>query len=293
MNKLPVIETIRAAYAFTFQHLGSIIGLIWLPMVIVSVAGFFALQNFLGAAIDFQGGSNPAALGPAALMMLAYLAVSLLLYAVMYSGVVQLALGTRQGGTVMHFALGAEEWRLFRALLALVGVAVLLLLAAMLTVMVASLALALAGVRPSTAQGNLLMVLAFYGVMVIVLPRFLVPLPAIAVAETGPAVRRAWTLTAGNFPALLAIAIAVFAPGIMIVQLVAVMTSGGGAAVAAGASEQALIIAAFQQQRATLPLASGVAFLVAPLTVGLVSGASVAIWRALSGSTAAPMVEDR
>jgi len=155
---------------------------------------------------------------------------------------------------------------------------------------VASLAIGLAGARPSAAQGNLLMVLAFYGVLGIVLPRFLMPLPAIAVAETGPALRRAWTLSAGNFPALLAIAIAVFAPGLVIVELVALMAPGGGAAVAAGASEQALVLAALQQQRATLPMASGVAFLVAPLTVGLVSGASVAIWRALSGdaSRAAP-----
>jgi hypothetical protein len=292
MNRLPVIETIRAAYAFTVQHLGSIIGLIWLPMVIVSVAGFFTLQNFLGAAIDFQGGSNPAALGPAALMMLAYLVVSLLLYAVMYSGVVQLALGTRPGGTVMHFALGAEEWRLFRALLALMGVAVMLLLAAMLTVMVASLALALAGVRPSTAQSGFLMMLAFYGVLGVVLPRFLVPLPAIAVAETGPALRRAWALSAGNYAGLLAIAIAAFVPGILVMQIAEALVPGGGA-IAAGASEQAQTIALLQQQRAALPIASGVAFLVAPLTVGLVSGASVAIWRALSGSAAAPMVEDR
>ena len=34
MTKIPVLDTIRAAYRFTFTHLGAIIGLIWLPMIL-------------------------------------------------------------------------------------------------------------------------------------------------------------------------------------------------------------------------------------------------------------------
>jgi hypothetical protein len=41
MKKIPVTQTIQAAYRFVFTHLGAIIGLIWLPMLLVTVLGFF------------------------------------------------------------------------------------------------------------------------------------------------------------------------------------------------------------------------------------------------------------
>ncbi len=284
MTKIPVLATIRAAYGFTFQNLGSIIGLIWLPMVVLSVTGFFALQNLFGAMIDYLRGSNPAAMGPAALMTLAYLVVVLLLYAVMYSAVTQLALGTRQGNTMMHFALGAVEWRLFRAFLALTGLVMLLMLAALLTATVAQLALSMGGLRPTETQSGLLMMFAFYGVMAIAVPRFLLLLPAVAAQGEDLAMRRAWALSAGNFAGLLAIAIAVFAPGLIIMQLAEMLVPGAGQA-AASAGQHAVMLAALEHQRATMPVASGIAFFIAPLTIGLVSGASVAVHRALAGDT--------
>ena len=32
---MPVVATIRDAYSFTLTHLGSVIGLIWVPMVLL------------------------------------------------------------------------------------------------------------------------------------------------------------------------------------------------------------------------------------------------------------------
>ena len=49
MKKIPVLATIREAYDFTFTHLGAIIGLIWLPMILITVIGFFVLQRFFDA----------------------------------------------------------------------------------------------------------------------------------------------------------------------------------------------------------------------------------------------------
>jgi len=46
MNKIPVGETIRFAYAFTFGEIGTIIGLIWIPTLINAVATFFALRAY-------------------------------------------------------------------------------------------------------------------------------------------------------------------------------------------------------------------------------------------------------
>ena len=51
MRKIPVLRTIAEGYAFTFGHLGTIIGLIWLPMVIVAIAGYFVMSIPLRAKI--------------------------------------------------------------------------------------------------------------------------------------------------------------------------------------------------------------------------------------------------
>ncbi|MEJ0044147.1 MAG: hypothetical protein WDM81_18895 [Rhizomicrobium sp.] len=40
MNKIPVGETIRFAYAFTFGEIGTVIGLVWIPLVINAVGAF-------------------------------------------------------------------------------------------------------------------------------------------------------------------------------------------------------------------------------------------------------------
>jgi len=40
MNKIPVGEAVRFAYEFTFRELGTIIGLIWVPMVALAVINF-------------------------------------------------------------------------------------------------------------------------------------------------------------------------------------------------------------------------------------------------------------
>src|SRR5256885_4893359 len=40
MTKLPVGSTIRHAYSFTFGELGTIIGLCWLPLVLIAILQF-------------------------------------------------------------------------------------------------------------------------------------------------------------------------------------------------------------------------------------------------------------
>ena len=123
MRRLPVLATIREAYDFTFANLGAIIGLIWLPMVLLTVGDFF-VSRYVAAqmAAGFQNDG--------ALAQLLFLPMQILLYAVVLVPVTQLALGQRQGGAMVHFGFGKPEWRLFRALLGLM----LLVLVAALTI---------------------------------------------------------------------------------------------------------------------------------------------------------------
>jgi len=283
MRRIEVVATIRDAYVFALANLGGVIGLIWVPMVLATIMGFFSLQRYYNDFIDAMASGNVAALGPSMLMMLGYLIAALLLYAVMFVAVVQLALGARSAPAVAHFAFGNLEWRMFRALLAFIGVVLVLVLPAFV---VSDAFFAVAGKGLPKSAGPALMLLTFYGVVLVAMPRFFVLLPTIAVAENAPVLRRAWTLSAGNFWRLLAVLLAVFGPILLLFTGLELVLAGRAPAQAAGGTEQMQMLAAIMRARDVLPMISGLGFLISPLVVGLLAGASVSVWRALKDEPA-------
>lgn len=174
MRRIEVVATIRDAYLFAITHLGGVIGLIWVPMVLATIMGFFSLQHYYNDFIDALASNNLTALGPSMLMMLGYLVAALLLYAVMFVAVVQLALGARAAPAVGHFAFGNLEWRMFRALLGFIGVILTLVLPAFV---VADAVFKVAGAGLPPAAGPALMLLVFYGVVLLAMPRFFCSCP--------------------------------------------------------------------------------------------------------------------
>jgi hypothetical protein len=272
MRRVPVIATIRDAYVFTATHLGGIIGLIWVPMVLATVMGFFSFQRYYTDFSDALVSSNTAALAPSLLMMLCYLVAALLLYAIMYVSVVQLALGARGAPAIAHFTFGNLEWRMFRAFLGFIGICLMVVVPVLV---VGAAALKAAGMQPVPAQ----LQLAIYAVIALAMPRFFALLPAIVVAENAQVLRRAWILSAGNFWRLLAVLLGVFGPIFILFNVLEVVLTGGGPTLSAENPEQMRLYVA--QARNVLPLISGLGFLVSPLIVGLFSGASVSAWRAL------------
>lgn len=283
MRRIEVVATIRDAYVFAVTHLGGVIGLIWVPMVLATIMGFFSLQRYYNDFIDAMASGNVAALGPSMLMMLGYLVAALLLYAVMFVAVVQLALGARSAPQVAHFAFGNLEWRMFRAFIAFIGVILALVIPAFV---VAQAVFALASSQLPQAAGPALMLLIFYGVILLAMPRFFVLLPTIAVAENAPVLRRAWMLSAGNYWRLLAVLLAIFGPILLLFTGLEVALSGHTPPPAAGTSEEMQLVAAIMRARDVLPLISGLGFLISPLLVGLFAGASVSVWRALKDEPA-------
>jgi len=277
MRRIPVIATIRDAYAFTATHLGGIIGLIWVPMVLATVMGFFSFQRYYTDFSDALISNNAAALAPSLLMMLCYLTAALLLQAIMYVAVVQMVLRARGAPAVAHFAFGNLEWRMFRAFIAFIGVCLMLMVPVLV---LGAAALKAAGMQPGPVQ----MGLALYGVIALAMPRFLALLPAVVVAENTPVLRRTWMLSAGNFWRLLAVLVAIFAPIFLLFNgLEMVLTSRGPALTGDDPERMRQAIA---QARNVLPLISGLGFLISPLIVGLFAGASVSAWRVLKEETA-------
>lgn len=273
MRRLPVIATIREAYDFTFANLGAIIGLIWLPMVIVTVAEFFVTQHYGTRVQEAMAAGNPNAAGPAALVLFFYMLSALALYAMMFTSVTQLALGQRQGGAMIHFTFGAVEWRMFRTLF---GVVLFLLLPYILfTLSTGSLTSGGATAQQGMAAVTSLLLLA--GVLYFAVRLTAVLLPVVVTEEKG-AVVRAWTLTVGNFWRLFGVMVAAVAPlSLMMMLALAFLLRDS---ITPGVTPSPEAVAAIRN--ANLPLTTGLSFLVAPLMIGLTVGASVFSFKALT-----------
>lgn len=277
MVRVPVVATIRDAYSFTINNLGGIIGLIWVPMLLLIVMFFFSMHRYYSDVIEVMNGGNASILGPTLLMMLGFVVAALLLQAIMYVSVVQLALGQRTAPAVAHFAFGPAEWRMFRAFLAFVGLLIAIIIP------VAMMGRVAMGSVGTASPQMLALVLVLYGVILLFMPRFFALLPAISVGETEPVLRRAWQLSAGNFGRLLLVLIAVFGPVFIVFGVLEMLLASQlpMPPIPAGATEKVQMVAAVTRAQKMLPFMSGLAFLIYPLIIGLFSGASVSAWRAL------------
>jgi len=288
MRRIPVVATIRDAYLFAATHLGGVIGLIWVSMVMLTIARYFTFYRFYNDFIDFMASGNAAQMGPTLLMMLGYLVAALLLYAVMFVAVVQLALGARTAPSYLHFAFGPLEWRLFRAFLAFAGL-MLLIGVAILFVVNTTFVLAPGVSKMNQPAISGVMALAMLGIGLVLVSRFLLLLPAIAVNESAPAMRRAWALSAGNVLPLLGVLLGVFLP-LAAVFVVIEIVLGQKTGVVTGATPQLQMISAVMQARQTLPLTCGLSFFFSPLIIALFASASVSSWRALKDAPTTEIV---
>ena len=284
MKKLPVLEIIKAAYSFVFTHLGSIIGLIWLPMVLITVAAFFVEQRYLDAAAGALLSNSPANLGSVTLGLICFFVAWLLFNAIMYVPVVQLALGQRKGGALIHFAFGPAEWRMFRAITSLVGF--LLLPALTIGLLVNSLLyFGLSGhalPAPAIIGMELLVLVAYLGLAYVGL-RFVFFLPAVAVQDDGPVLPRAWKLSAGNFWRIVAILVGSMAPVAVVAAIGQTLLEGPQSLMPGFSTSTAMAAAQLHIMSMNMPLTQGIGFLVAPLLLGLAAGASAASFTALQG----------
>jgi hypothetical protein len=196
MNKLPVGESIGFAYRFTFGQLGAIIGLIWMPMVVIAVLQF--LPYGLGDAALVPE-DNPTAYGAAQLRAILFLFITMLMYASIFVSVTQQALGLRHGNVLYHFGLGRAEFRMWGALLLLAAIATLLLLGIALV--------ATAGVAVAAKSGNGVvagpvesaLLLAGSCAFIFVITRLGFLLVPSTVVEKKLGLERSWKLSYGNF----------------------------------------------------------------------------------------------
>jgi len=196
VKKLPVGEAIRFAYHFTFGQLGTIIGLVWIPLVVIAVLQF--LPYGMGDAM-LSREDNAAAYGSAQLRAIIFMFVIVLMYACIFVSVTQQALGLRQGGAIYHFALGRTELRMWGTLLLLGAILTMLLLAIALltTVGVVAVAKSVDRALAGPVEDALLLIGACAVIFVAVRLGFLLA-PA-TVVEKKIGFESSWKLSRGNF----------------------------------------------------------------------------------------------
>src|SRR5271170_1539954 len=118
VEKIPVWRTIGRGYGFAFGNLATIIGLIWLPTVVLLAGGYFTIAHyFTGVLTALASGNRYAAYAGAGYFYL-YQIAALLFEAIITAPVMRQALGLRDKPASIHFALGLSELRTFLALLA-------------------------------------------------------------------------------------------------------------------------------------------------------------------------------
>lgn len=287
MNRLPIGETIRFAYQFALNQLGTIIGLIWIPMVAIAILRF--LPYGLGDN-TLSPESNPTAAGSAALRGIVFALASILLYASINVAVVRQALGLRKGPAIAHFALGAPEFRMWGAMMLLFAIVVVMMLgfglALAATIAVATLLHnpAIGGILalPVTIGGLCLLLVA-----IVRLGFLLVP---VTVVENKISFERGWLLTQGNFWRISAAMFVVTLP-LALVLLGSFVVLMGPQLAALAADMPKLTQQDFADKLqlivdSHITTIIGINLIVAPFSVGLTLGASAFGYKVLSAKPA-------
>jgi hypothetical protein len=305
VNKIPVWRTIGQAYGFTFGNLATIIGLIWLPLAILLVGGYFTISHYFdGVLTAIASGNRYAAYSGAGYFYL-YRIAGLLLEAVIAVSVMRLALGLRDKPAFVDFRLWLTELRMFAAFVALSLVLIAVEIAAFIAVLIAAVALGLtlrftgpiADVPAQTIAlyGVLALLAAFVATVLFAAIRLSFLLVAVTVSENRIDLIRVWELTRRNFWRVFLISICVGLPTWILyagVQLAVIGFVAGDATSVSPMSipfsgSVAAVAARMHQMLAWLPYLYGTWFLVRPLVLGLTSGAAAAAYRALVPAAAA------
>ncbi|HVV64638.1 MAG TPA: hypothetical protein VHC42_04165 [Rhizomicrobium sp.] len=233
MAKIPLERTIESAYRFGFTKFLSVLGVLWLPMLIVCalIAGVFWLAwgdlAHLHALRDMtmvteEGRPSPEMMGAiftavASVMRFAGLIflVVLIARAMVAVGVLRKALGLHEGPVFAYFSLGAPVWRMIGAMI----LATLIVVGVGIAVSIAvAIVFAVSGYTPQAAVWPIraLAIVAAALWMVYMCFRLFFFLPPVVVAENSIGIGRAWALGGGNFWRMLIVFIAVFLPVVIV-----------------------------------------------------------------------------
>lgn len=298
MSRIPVGATIAAAYRFVFGSFLTVLGVTWLPSVVMIVCSYVFTKMSLAAQ---QADPSAAASRQMLVELLPMQLVIFGMVAMMSAGVAQQALGLRTGPTRIYFSLDKPVWRLLGAylLVALAGVLGTIVLAIGTTILslIVGAGVYLAGLRNAITVSVLVTfdILTIYGVLFYALVRVAFLVTPITIAEGRISLRRAWAMGHRNFWRFVAVGLGVSAPIILAegVFLFTLMPHGflhfppPGASPAAGAAYHQMVLAQEAAAQATTLKYWYVYYpcslLMNTILFGLINGAQCFAYRTLTG----------
>jgi hypothetical protein len=213
MQKIPVLETVGETYGLAFGRYFLILGIIWLPLVVLAAAFYFIVVpvfrdfiSLIGHAKDIQA-MNTQMQGLNGRIWL-FDAAELVFYAVVSVGITREAFGLRKPPKFFYLRFGADELRVLGGYLMLIAVfmgvafvSVFAILIAAATGAALTAALADAGVHLTAQQlgvlGGLAIFVAVLALIYVVI-RLTYLLVPVTVAEHRFGILRSWELTRGN-----------------------------------------------------------------------------------------------
>lgn len=291
MNNLPVGETVRFAYGFTLRELGTIIGLIWVPMVALAVINF--LPYALGDTMPSPD-INPSAAGVIMLRGIGLWLISVLLSACIYVPVTRQALGLRTGTAFVHIALGRAELRLWGAYLLFMAILFVLFIGFILAIFGSALAANATGNK--VVVGGVILLVAFVGLCALLyaITRLIFLLAPVVVVEDKISFERAWSLTQGNFWRIAAVLFLVTLPPAIVFLSAFVWLLGPELvplfhqALATHMPQQVIAERINAITTSHISTMLGVQLIIAPFSVGLACAASAHAYKTLTGGAPVP-----
>jgi len=231
--KIPVFATIAHAYGFAISRFLQILGIVWAPLAVAIAVGLLVTPGFMGNHIRID--DVEAIQRNATHVMPLVFIFTLFIRAMIGVGVTELALGKREGLTLVYFSLGASVWRLIGAWLLFILAMVFIYIGLVILTIVIALAggfalkaLALTKGAEAIAIGLLVLFcgLLFFGALVYVMARLTFLIPPVVVNERKIDLARGWELTRGSFWRIFWIGFAIFVPLILVQVAVIVAIYG-------------------------------------------------------------------
>ena len=316
MGKIPVLQTITETYAFAFRRYLPILGVLWVPFLVICALVYYyllpALMRFLASLGDIALHPAPDPRAASALaglyrflgQIFLFELVVLVIACVVAVGVTKEALGLRRGPRFVYLAFGKSELLVIGGMLT---VFVLYLGAVIAFAIVGGIVGAIVGVAmmgtsgahgdPAALAASTLVVvrwltLLFYLVFVYFVIRLTFFVVPVSTAEGRFGVWRSWALTKGNFWRIIGVILGTFLPITIVSSAVWYVMFGSAlfqpmwhppanpAATAAqlGAQMQSLV-----RNGIFVGLYS---LLLAPISYGLMFGQAVFAYRAVVGDKA-------
>jgi len=283
MKQIPVMETIANTYRFTFLHAGTVVGLVWLPVLILTIADYFTAGPFMAGLADVLETRDMAQFGPILLERLAFTVGQFVLLSVIAAAIGRELLRPLERPLFLKVSLSGVELRIAAAQIAL---ALLTLTLVVVSMFVGAVIAQLVGGGPQSPSLAILPVALLAPAIIYIMVRlgsFVVPA---AVTGDGLGIEESWKLAQGNVWRLIAVMLAVTVPIILVEHNLQNLVTGAASSAPGNASDLAAQMRFMANELRLLlphlPVLKGVEFLLAPFYYSLICSAPVFAYKALT-----------